>query len=143
AVIMPSADDVADFYDLATAEIEAAGLHQYEISNWARPGFESRHNSVYWTDGDYLGIGAGAHGYIAGERFENIAHPRAYIAATREKMPAGGAVPATVAHRYRPDPPTAITDWIGLRLRLLYGFTRGEFHATFGLALDTVAGPPL
>jgi oxygen-independent coproporphyrinogen-3 oxidase len=55
-------DAAADMYERATEVLEAAGFDQYELSNWARPGHESRHNSVYWKGGDYLGLGAGAHG---------------------------------------------------------------------------------
>jgi len=130
-------DQSADMYELASDTLEAAGFRQYELSNWARPGHESRHNQVYWRDGDYLGLGAGAHGYLAGERYENIAHPRAYIAALSKS----GA--SLVAHAYRPDPVTAMSDWLTLRLRLVEGFRPDDFTAKFGLRLEETVGSPL
>ena len=132
-------DLVADQYELATERLSAAGYEQYELSNWARAGFESRHNCTYWTDGDYLGLGAGAHGYLGGERYENAAHPRDYIAAA-----VGVAVPLPASlKRYTPSPATAMSDWLGLRLRLLTGFRPQEFEAKFAVALEAAVGPVL
>lgn len=128
------ADAVADLYELASDVLEAAGYEQYELSNWARPGHQSRHNRTYWTDGEYLGIGAGAHGYVGGERYENVAHPREYIAAVQ----AAKAPPfVAVANRYTPDAATAMSDWLALRLRLIEGFDPGEFAARFGHAVPS------
>ena len=129
-------DAVAAMYEVAAEHLAAAGYRQYELSNWARPGHESRHNRVYWTWGDYLGIGAGAHGFLAGERFENVAHPRAYIDAVRRD---GRAIESAV----RPDPATSMADWLALRLRLVEGFDPAEFATTFGEPLEAAAGPPL
>jgi oxygen-independent coproporphyrinogen III oxidase len=74
-----------DLLDAACAELEAAGFHRYEVSNWARPGFESRHNRAYWSCRPVYGAGAGAHSYgTDGERawrWWNVARPREYIAA--------------------------------------------------------------
>jgi len=129
-------DAVAAMYETAAERLDAAGYRQYELSNWARPGHESRHNRVYWTWGDYLGIGAGAHGFLDGERFENVAHPRAYIDAVRRDGRA-------IAEAVRPDPATSMSDWLALRLRLVEGFDPSEFGATFGEPLEAVAGAPL
>ncbi len=132
----PDPDVVADMYEWSAARLAGAGFEHYEISNWARPGHRSRHNQVYWTDGDYLGIGAGAHGYVDGSRFENVAHPRAYIeSVTRE----GRAIAST----YRPEGAMARSDWLTARLRSLDGFDPAEFAARFGESLDAAAGPPL
>jgi oxygen-independent coproporphyrinogen-3 oxidase len=65
-------EDAAEMYEQAMARLEAAGYHQYEISNVARPGRESRHNLKYWTDGEWVGIGPGAHSTVAGERWRNV-----------------------------------------------------------------------
>ena len=129
-------DAVAAMYEVATEHLATGGYRQYELSNWARPGHESRHNRVYWTWGDYLGLGAGAHGFLAGERFENVAHPRAYIDAVRRDGRA-------VAEAVRPDPATSMSDWLALRLRLIEGFEPAEFATTFGEPLEAAAGPPL
>jgi oxygen-independent coproporphyrinogen-3 oxidase len=64
-------DLAADMYELAGERMDQAGLSQYEISNWARPGKECRHNLQYWRMQPYLGLGAGAHGYVSGHRMAN------------------------------------------------------------------------
>lgn len=74
-----------DQLDAASAVLEPAGLQRYEVSNWARPGFESRHNRAYWRCRPVYGAGAGAHSYstdgVAAWRWWNVARPRDYIAA--------------------------------------------------------------
>ena len=66
---LPDEDATADLYLQAVKELEAAGFMQYEISNFAKPGFESRHNLKYWQLEEYLGIGAAAHSFLGGRRF--------------------------------------------------------------------------
>lgn len=141
-VVPLDGDAVATLYESASEWLAAAGYIQYELSNWARPGHESRHNQVYWTDGDYLGIGAGAHGFIGGERYENIAHPRTYIDAAEMLRPTGRR-PNTVIRSYRPNDGMAMCDWVTLALRCLEGFAPEAFLARFGRDLDGVFGPPL
>ena len=75
----PDDDDLADKYELADAMLSAAGLANYEVSNWARPGHECRHNLVYWHQGDYQGFGCAAHSHRAGRRFWNVRTPERYI----------------------------------------------------------------
>jgi oxygen-independent coproporphyrinogen-3 oxidase len=74
-----------DQLDAACAELESAGFRRYEVSNWARPGFESRHNLAYWGCRPVYGGGAGAHSYAtdgtSARRWWNVARPREYIAA--------------------------------------------------------------
>jgi oxygen-independent coproporphyrinogen-3 oxidase len=74
-------------YEWADARFEAAGLAQYEISNWARPGHECRHNLQYWRGLPYLGLGAGAHGYIQGQRYSNVLRIKTYIDRLRPLSP--------------------------------------------------------
>lgn len=78
-VALPEDDLVADLYVEAVARLEAAGLHQYEISNFARAGEESRHNLRYWRRAEYLGFGMGAHSFVGDERFANTRDIRRYI----------------------------------------------------------------
>jgi putative oxygen-independent coproporphyrinogen III oxidase len=75
----PDDDDQADKYLLATERFEAAGLEWYEISNWARPGHRCRHNLLYWTMGEYQGIGCAAHSHRGGRRWWNVRTPERYI----------------------------------------------------------------
>jgi oxygen-independent coproporphyrinogen-3 oxidase len=74
-------DDAADMYLEAMACLDAAGYEQYEISNVARQGRESRHNLKYWTDGEWLGFGCGAHSTRRGVRWKNLSSTTEYIAA--------------------------------------------------------------
>ena len=75
---MPDDDDLADKYLLTEEALTAAGLENYEISNWAKPGHEARHNIAYWTGANWWGIGPGAHSHVGGVRWWNVRHPRSY-----------------------------------------------------------------
>jgi oxygen-independent coproporphyrinogen-3 oxidase len=77
----PDDDDQATKYEVADDRLSAAGRPWYEVSNWARPGEECRHNLVYWEGGDYAAVGCAAHGYRAGRRFWNLRTPERYLAA--------------------------------------------------------------
>jgi len=77
----PDDDDQADKYLLADDLITSAGLMNYEISNWARPGDECQHNMLYWTQGEYLGLGVAAHSHIAQRRFWSVRTPERFIKA--------------------------------------------------------------
>ncbi|MCU1346903.1 MAG: hemN [Acidimicrobiia bacterium] len=74
----PDDDDQADKYLLADDLLGAAGLANYEISNWARPGHESRHNQLYWSQADYRGFGCAAHSHRQGRRWWNVRTPERY-----------------------------------------------------------------
>ncbi len=76
---VPDGDLAADMYLAAELKTADAGLRHYEISNWATPGRESRHNLIYWRNRPFLGVGPGAHSYLDGHRFHNIRSPREYI----------------------------------------------------------------
>ena len=80
-VAMTDDDDLADKYLAADEILTAAGLRWYEVSNWARtPQAACRHNLLYWTDGDWWGVGPGAHSHVRGVRWWNVKHPAAYAA---------------------------------------------------------------
>lgn len=83
---LPAPDDdvAADRYRIIDAMASAAGLEWYEVSNWARPGSECRHNLGYWSDADWWGAGPGAHGHLDGRRWWNLKHPAAYARALAE-----------------------------------------------------------
>jgi oxygen-independent coproporphyrinogen-3 oxidase len=84
---LPDVDDdvAADRYLQADAALSAAGLQWYEVSNWARPGGECRHNLAYWRGDDWWGVGPGAHAHVGGVRWWNVRHPSAYA----ERIAAG------------------------------------------------------
>ncbi|MDG2263332.1 MAG: radical SAM family heme chaperone HemW [Actinomycetota bacterium] len=75
----PDDDDQADKYLLADEILGAAGLLNYEISNWSKPGEECRHNLLYWSQGEYAGLGCAAHAHIDGRRFWSVRTPERYI----------------------------------------------------------------
>ena len=87
----PDDDDQAAKYEVADTLLAEAGLACYEISNWARPGHECRHNLVYWSQGDYLGFGCAAHSHRAGRRWWNVRTPERYIGLVRAGEPAEAA----------------------------------------------------
>lgn len=88
----PDPDVAADRYQVIDEVLTAAGMPWYEISNWAKPGGECRHNLGYWEDGHWWGIGPGAHGYRPGERWWNVKHPSSYGAAlNRGQLPREGS----------------------------------------------------
>jgi len=75
----PDDDDQADKYELVDDLLTAAGLANYEISNWSRPGHECRHNMLYWRQQNYLGFGCAAHSHADGRRWWNVRTPERYI----------------------------------------------------------------
>lgn len=113
-ILSPLDDDAAaDLYERAISRLAEAGFRHYEVANWAATaGLESRHNRIYWRNGDYLGIGAGAHGHLAGIRTMNHLLPATYIDAI-----AAGRSP--VSNREIIAPRTAIGETMMLGLRLL------------------------
>jgi oxygen-independent coproporphyrinogen-3 oxidase len=79
--LLASVDDdlAADMYEWVQDRMQSAGYTHYEISNWAMPGYECRHNLQYWRGGPYIGCGAGAHGYFEGHRYSNVLGIGPYI----------------------------------------------------------------
>lgn len=76
---IPGEDAEAEMYETLMEQMELHGLHQYEISNFAVPGFESRHNLTYWNNEEYYGFGAGAHSYVNGMRQSNYGPLKKYM----------------------------------------------------------------
>jgi putative oxygen-independent coproporphyrinogen III oxidase len=97
----PDDDDLADKYELADDLFAEAGLANYEVSNWSKPGHESQHNRLYWLQGDYFGFGSAAHSHVAGRRWWNVRTPERYIAAVGAGEPteASGEVLDAVTRR--------------------------------------------
>jgi oxygen-independent coproporphyrinogen-3 oxidase len=79
----PDDDDLADKYELADDLLTAAGLSNYEVSNWAVPGHECRHNILYWKQGNYRGFGSAAHSHHDGHRWWNVRTPERYVGAVQ------------------------------------------------------------
>ena len=133
AHFVPDDDAVADFYTVACETLEAAGIAQYEISNFARPGFESRHNLKYWTRQPYLGFGVDAHSMLlsADPAFDAV---RLASVDALEKYTAGAQLIRTVVSRE-----SALEECFFLGLRLNRGVDLWGIAGAFGqLALDSV-----
>ena len=131
---LPSEDAAEEMYDFLMEELPAHGYRRYEISNFARAGFESRHNLGYWRNVPYLGVGAAAHGYVDGERWRNESDTAAYIRAVR----AGGRVrtPEDGERTAR----NAMEEYAFLALRTAEGIDAADFQRTFGVGIDVIYG---
>ena len=128
---LPSDEESEAMYDYMTTALPVAGYARYEISNFARPGFESRHNLGYWQDVPYLGVGAAAHSYLDGQRYENPRGIEEYLAALRESGRARREEePLTRA--------TSMEEFAFLALRTARGIDRARFAARFGCELASV-----
>ena len=113
-ITAPDDDLMADMYEVADEAFARAGLPWYELSNWAVPGQECRHNLAYWRGADWWGIGPGAHSHVAGTRWWNGKHPAAYV--TRLRAGQSPAVGREVL-----DPATRSMEDVLLRARLAEG----------------------
>jgi len=135
-VVMPDDDETAAKYELADSVLAAAGFDWYELSNWARtPAARCRHNELYWTGGDWLGIGPGAHAHVNGRRWWNVKHPSAYA----QRLAAGESPEADGEDL---DSDTAALENVMLRLRLREGIETSRLKnvgAMVGDELLTVA----
>ncbi|RSK27906.1 oxygen-independent coproporphyrinogen III oxidase [Bacillus sp. HMF5848] len=83
---LPPQEDEATMYEVLMEKLDENGLKQYEISNFALPGFESKHNLLYWGNEEYYGFGAGAHSYVNGKRKANIGPVQKYIDAVNHQQ---------------------------------------------------------
>jgi putative oxygen-independent coproporphyrinogen III oxidase len=126
-------DVQAERYEVAHSILAAAGYEHYEISNWARPGRTCDHNLLYWSEGDYLGFGAGAHGHLSGRRYWTVRLPRDFIGAV-----AAGATTEAGAETLERDERAGEALMLGIRV--LGGVDRAAFERRFPGALAARAG---
>jgi oxygen-independent coproporphyrinogen-3 oxidase len=131
---VPSEDEMAEFYETAQQELQAGGYHHYEISNWAKPGLESRHNLKYWRREAYLGFGAGAHSFSGMERWANAHDAAAYVSAVQ-----GGRLP--VEQREELTAESALEEELFLGLRQLDGIDLGRIEREYGVTLASRFDP--
>ncbi|MDU4704607.1 MAG: radical SAM family heme chaperone HemW [Corynebacterium sp.] len=108
---MPDDDDLADRYERIDAALSQAGFSWYEVSNWAKPGGQCRHNMLYWRDGNWWGAGPGAHSHLDGTRFYNVKHPARYAATI-----SGGELPIKDSEGLTADDRHTEKIMLGLRL---------------------------
>ncbi len=139
-VSAPDPDLAADMYEVAGDMLTRQGYEQYEISNWARPGYACRHNLQYWLREPYLGFGAGAHGFAADTRYAVVASPQEYIrrlngTSVGSRFPLSPAVAVETVEVI--DSSEARAEYMLLGLRLTdAGVSRAAFARRFGLSLE-------
>jgi oxygen-independent coproporphyrinogen-3 oxidase len=132
---LPDEDEELEMYRTVMRRMNENGYKQYEISNFARPGRESRHNQAYWRNLAYYGIGAGAHGYVAGQRHVNVKGVQAYIDACAEGLP--------VKETHCVSRREAMEDFMMVGLRLLSGVRNESFRSQFGVPMEEPFGEEL
>lgn len=130
---LPTDELVEAMYDYIVEKLPEAGYQRYEISNYALPGYESKHNLSYWQDVEYLGLGSGAHSYWQGTRYENPSSIDDYISALEV-----GRLPATLEEQV--DRQAHMEEYCFLGLRTAAGIDKNLFQQKFGVDLFTVYG---
>ncbi|KRU16131.1 radical SAM family heme chaperone HemW [Bacillus pumilus] len=128
---LPPQEREAEMYELVMDEMERHGLHQYEISNYAKPGFESQHNLTYWSNEDYFGFGAGAHGYVDGIRNVNAGPVKHYLELIEQTgFPYKETHQVTKAEQ--------IEEELFLGLRKIEGVKSADFQAKYGASPEAL-----
>ena len=129
---LPKEELEAEMFEYIIAELERAGFEHYEISNFSQPGFESRHNLMYWDNAEYYGIGAGASGYLNGVRYKNHGPIRHYLSAVEE-----GNARITEEHLSQRE---QMEEEMFLGLRKKSGVSMARFEEKFGWSFDGLYG---
>ena len=129
---LPKEELEAEMFEYIIAELEKSGFEHYEISNFSKPGFESRHNLMYWDNAEYYGIGAGASGYVNGVRYKNHGPIRHYLTAVEE-----GNARITEEHLSQKE---QMEEEMFLGLRKKSGVSMARFEEKFGRSFDGLYG---
>lgn len=129
---LPKEELEAEMFEYIIAELERAGFEHYEISNFSKPSFESRHNLMYWDNAEYYGIGAGASGYVNGVRYKNHGPIRHYLSAVEE-----GNARITEEHLSQKE---QMEEEMFLGLRKKSGVSMARFEEKFGRSFDGLYG---
>ncbi|MFW6174696.1 MAG: radical SAM family heme chaperone HemW [Chloroflexota bacterium] len=152
----PDSDLAADMFLYAMEALDSAGYRHYEVSNWALPGMESRHNLAYWRNKPYLGVGPGAHSYLPGVRFANLKSPRWYIrrlAGETSQSSSRAVDHAAAVDAFRAPgivdsvedvtPQTELADTVMMGMRLMEGLSEDAFRERFGVGIGELFGDTL
>ena len=129
---LPKEELEAEMFEYIIAELERAGFEHYEISNFSKSGFESRHNLMYWDNAEYYGIGAGASGYVNGVRYKNHGPIRHYLSAVEE-----GNARITEEHLSQKE---QMEEEMFLGLRKKSGVSMARFEEKFGRSFEGLYG---
>jgi len=129
---LPKEEVEAEMFEYIIAELERAGFEHYEISNFSKSGFESRHNLMYWDNAEYYGIGAGASGYVNGVRYKNHGPIRHYLKAVEE-----GNARINEEHLSLRE---QMEEEMFLGLRKKTGVSKARFEEKFGTSFENLYG---
>ena len=129
---LPKEDLEAEMFEYIIAELGKAGFEHYEISNFSKPGFESRHNLMYWDNAEYYGIGAGASGYVDGVRYKNHGPIRHYLQAVEAGNARVQQEVLTLKEKMEEE--------MFLGLRKKSGVSKKRFEEKFGLSFEDQYG---
>ncbi|MBO5177269.1 MAG: oxygen-independent coproporphyrinogen III oxidase [Lachnospiraceae bacterium] len=130
---LPDEETDRTMYAYTKERLAQAGYHRYEISNYAKPGYESRHNSSYWIGTEYLGIGLGASSLFTNARYHNETDLLTYM----EEAEAGKDVRREIERLVQEE---QMEEFMILGLRMMCGISRAEFQKRFGKPIETVYG---
>ena len=125
---LPKEELEAEMFEYIIEELEKAGFEHYEISNFSKPGFQSRHNLVYWDNAEYYGLGAGASGYVDGIRYKNHGPIRHYLEAVEAGKARITEEPLTLEEKMEEE--------LFLGLRKKTGVSKARFEEKFGVSFD-------
>ena len=129
---LPKEDLEAEMFEYIISELEKAGFEHYEISNFSKPGFESRHNLMYWDNAEYYGIGAGASGYVDGVRYKNHGPIRHYLQAVEAGNARVQEEVLTLKEKMEEEM------FLGLRKKT--GVSKKRFEEKFGISFEDQYG---
>ena len=157
--LLPEEDVERQMYELTETFLHTKGYERYEISNYAKPGYECRHNCGYWTRKDYLGLGLGASSLVEHQRFQNTSELKTYL--EQEYSPQCEGQHERIAETIQLQEETGLTqtghhihietldkksemeEFMFLGLRLMAGISRQQFEDTFRVTLESVYGEVL
>lgn len=129
--LLPNDDDQADMYLYMTDVMERYGYQQYEISNFARPGRQSRHNLKYWQLDEYMGFGPAAHSYVGGVRYSYVRDLKKYL----DGVENGGSI---VDEYEKIDKAESAAEYIMLGMRTTRGISKDEYFAIYRSGFDKI-----
>jgi len=136
---LPDPDLAADMYEWAGEKLTTAGYEHYEVSNWAKPGYQCRHNLQYWRNQPYLGFGAGAHGYANNMRVANISTIKPYTKFYHKFSPLKFPMPPATRNFQSINVYTEMQETMMIGLRLTKeGVSKYQFRERFGKEMRDV-----
>ncbi len=130
-LILPSEDDEIEMYSITKKILKEHGYNQYEISNYAKSGYECYHNKIYWQCDDYLGVGSASSSFINGKRMKNIENVKSYI----EKVNNNESVVEEIIENSKED---NMEEFMFMGLRMNRGVSINEFKGRFGMHINSI-----